>query len=71
MIPAHTGIHGNEVADQLPKEGRKKQQPKSKLNYQEAKTLIRNKRLADFKHIMEAIIPNKIPFDYYRATNRP
>ena len=27
-----------------------KQQPKSKLSYQEAKTLIRNKRLADFKH---------------------
>ena len=27
-----------------------KQQPKSKLSYQEAKTLIRNKRQADFKH---------------------
>ena len=49
-IPAHTRIHGNEVADQLGKEGSKKQQPKSKLSYQEAKTLIRNKRLADFKH---------------------
>ena len=42
-IPAHTGIHGNEVADQLAKEGSKKQQPKSKLSYREAKTLIRNK----------------------------
>ena len=50
-IPAHTGIHGNEVADQLAKEGSKKKQPKSKLSYQEAKTLIRNKRLSDFKHI--------------------
>ena len=49
-IPAHTGIHGNEVTDQLAKEGSKKQQPKSKLSYQEAKTLIRNKRLTDFKH---------------------
>ena len=49
-IPAHTGIHGNEVADQLVKEGSKKQQPNSKLSYQESKTLIRNKRLADFKH---------------------
>ena len=49
-IPAHTGIHWNEVADQLAKEGSKKQQPKSKLSYQEAKMLIRNKRLADFRH---------------------
>ena len=38
-IPAHTGIHGNEMADQLAKEGSKKQQPKSKLSYQEANTL--------------------------------
>ena len=30
--------------------GKQKQQPKSKLSYQEAKTLIRNNRLADFKH---------------------
>ena len=49
-IPAHTGIHGNEVADLLATEGSKKQQPKSKLSYQEAQTLIRHKRLADFKH---------------------
>ena len=49
-IPAHTGIHGNEVADELAKEGSKKQQPKSKFSYQEAKMLIRNKKLADFKH---------------------
>ena len=49
-IPAHTGIYGNEVVNQLAKEGSKKQQPKSKLSYQEAKSLIRNKRLADFKH---------------------
>ena len=44
-IPVHTGIHGNEVADQLAKEGSKKQQPNSKLIYQEANTLIRDKRL--------------------------
>ena len=42
-IPAHTSIHGNLVADQLAKEGSKKQQPKSKLSYQEAKTCIRLK----------------------------
>ena len=51
MDTSHTGIYGNKVVNQLAKEGSKKQQPKSKLSYQEAKTLIRNKRLADFKHI--------------------
>ena len=50
-ISAHTDIHRNEVADQLAKEGCKKQQSKYKLSYQEANTLIRNKWLADFKHI--------------------
>ena len=71
-IPAHTGIHGNEVADQLAKERSKKQQPKSKLSYQEAKALIGNKRLADFKHRNGGYNPtNKTPFAYYRATNRP
>ena len=54
-IPAHTGIHGNEVADQLANEGSKKQQPIFKLSYQEAKTLIRNKRLADFKHQQDTL----------------
>ena len=47
-IPAHTGIAGNEVADQLAKEGSKKEQPHSKLNYQEARTLIRNKSKCHF-----------------------
>ena len=37
----------------------KKQQPKSKLSYQEAKTLIRNKRLADSKHRNGDYNPNK------------
>ena len=50
VLHTYTDIHGHEVADQLTKEGSKKQQPKSKLSYQEAKTLIRNKWLADFKH---------------------
>ena len=72
-IHAHTGIHGNEVADQLGKDWSKKQQPKSKVSYQEGNTLIRNKRLADFKYRKKAIITNtnKTPFAYYRATNIP
>ena len=41
-IPAHTGIPGNEEADQLAKEGSKKEQPPSKLSYSEARTLIKN-----------------------------
>ena len=51
-IPVHTGMHGNEVADQLAKERSKKQQPNSKLSYQgkKQKREIKNKRLADFKH---------------------
>ena len=71
-IPVHTGLHGNEVADQLTKEGGKKQQPKSKLNYQEAKTLIRNNRLADFKYINGSYNPptRHRSITYYRATNR-
>ena len=51
-IPAHTGIHGNEVADQMAKIGSKKQQPKSKLSYREANTFIKNKRHDDSKHIL-------------------
>ena len=47
-IPAHTCIRGNEIADQLAKGGREKQQPPSHLSYREVKTLIRNKKKATF-----------------------
>ena len=47
-IPAHTGIRGNEMADQLAKEGREKEQPPSHLSYREVKTLIHNKKKAIF-----------------------
>ena len=43
-IPVHTGIWGNEIADQLAKEGSKKEQPPSHLSYREVKTLICNKK---------------------------
>jgi len=46
------------VTDQLAKAGNK-QQPTSKLSYQEAKTLIRNKRITDFKHRNEGYIPQQ------------
>ena len=45
-IPAHTGIRGNEIADQQAKEGREKDQPPSHLSHREAKTLIHNKKKA-------------------------
>ena len=47
-IPAHTGIRGNEMVDQLAKEGRGKEQPPSHLSYREVKTLIHNKKKAYF-----------------------
>ena len=47
-IPAHTGIRGNEMEDQLAKEGREKEQPPSHLSYIEVKTLIHNKKKAIF-----------------------
>ena len=47
-IPAHTGIRGNETADQLAKEGMEKEQPPSHVSYREIKTLIHNKKKAIF-----------------------
>ena len=47
-IPAHTGIAGNEIADQLGKKGRKKDQPSSHLSYKETRTLIRNRQKSTF-----------------------
>ena len=45
-IPAHTGIRGNQMADQLAKEEREMEQPPSHLSYREVKTLIHNKKKA-------------------------
>ena len=47
-IAAHTGIAGNEIADQLAKEGIKKYQPYSYLSYKETRTLIRNRQKSTF-----------------------
>ena len=42
-IHAHTGIRGSEKADQLAKEGSKKDQTNSHLSYKEARTLVQNR----------------------------
>ena len=47
-IPAHTGTAGSEIADQLAKEGRKKDQPSSHLSHKELRTLIRNRQKSTF-----------------------
>ena len=47
-IPAHTGIRGNEIADEVAKEGREKEQPPSHLSCREVKTLIHNEKKAIF-----------------------
>ena len=58
-IPVHTSIRGNEMADQLAKEGREKEQPPSHLSYREVKTLIHNKKKAIFHFKTEGYNPNQ------------
>ena len=49
----------NEIADQLAKEGRKKEQPPSHLSHREVKTLIRNKKKATSHSKTEGYNPNQ------------
>ena len=60
-IPTHTGIAGNEIADQLAKEDRKKDQPSSHLSYKETRTLIRNRQKSTFIASIGGYNPQKDP----------
>ena len=60
-IPAHTDIVGNEIADQLAKEGRKKDQSSSHLSYKETRTLIRNRQKSTFIASIGGYNPQKYP----------
>ena len=41
-IPSHCGVHGNEEADKLSKQGSNQTQPENPVSYAEAKTLLKN-----------------------------
>ena len=60
-IPADTGIAGNEIADQLAKESRKKDQPSSHLSYKETRTLIRNRQKSTLIALIGGYNPQKDP----------
>ena len=56
---ALTGIWGNEIADQLAKDGRENKQPPSHLSYREVKPLIRYKKKAIFHGKTGGYNPNQ------------
>ena len=60
-IRVHTDIVGNEIADQLAKEGRKKDQSSSHLSYKETRTLIRNRQKSTFIASIGGYNPQKDP----------
>ena len=62
-IPAHCGIPGNEKADRLAKSGSKQLQPMANSTYQEAKTLLCNKRKCQWKRATEDYNPSTDPIN--------
>ena len=61
-IPAHTGIQGNEMADQLAKEGREKEQPHRICPTEKSKLLSIIKKKAIFHCKTEGYNPNQDAF---------
>ena len=57
-IPAHCGVQGNEIADQLAKEGATLEQPDVQVSYKEKVTIIK------------ALTKPRIPPDAYHLLNR-
>ena len=66
-VPAHCGIHGNEQADRLAKEGGQLEQHDKQVSYAEEKAIIK----ALFKKKWKQQHPNSNPSDCYQKLNRP
>ena len=66
-IPAHAGIHGNEVADRLAKEGSRQPQPNPPVSYMEAKTLLKSSFRVDWKSRKGGYSPDQ---DHIHSLNR-
>ena len=62
-ILAHCGIPGNERADHLDKSGSKQPQPMSTSTYQEAKTLLRNSQICQWKRATKDYNPSTDPIN--------
>ena len=62
LIPAHTGIRGNETVDEVAKGGKEKEQPPPHLYCREVKTLILNKKKAIFHCKTGGYNPNQDAF---------
>ena len=69
-IPAHCGIAGNEIADNLAKTGSKKPQPTSSTTYREAKTLLKNKQKTKWKKSIGNYNPKQDPINHLQRSDQ-
>ena len=65
-IPAHCGVHGNEVADGLAREGGKLDQQDKSVSYQDEKTIIKSLVYKRWRRLH----PDFNPSDSYYRLNR-